>query len=372
MRRRSQVVTLLCVGLVCLAAVPNAAAEADDQVAHGFVYLAQLMVLHPLYSHLARLEGAISALRAPEVPVELPVVALGGRVYGQYIAGPVVLHWPGDAWSRRRGIAQQELTTPIVRQAQALPPDLVARLDWERSRAQEATRQALLEAEARDSRELAEATARLYRENQERLQNLDDAATAAADAPTRQSVEGEIEAELARRRDAQQRRVAELRSELLKSQETRTRAAEHDVWREADLRLRPASAQIGRTLRADMLQQMTRMTTPAWLSTVQVRLAAPRLPTAGSLPDDWDTSVRAAREDARRRRLDELVRQRSRAAQIILDATALAAERVARGQCIAIRVVPRDDPAGPDLTDSIADGLRDLWSVAGESRSQEE
>ncbi len=336
----------------------------------GFVYLAPLAALHPMYPDLARLDEAVRALRADQLPPEFPVLAMGGRIHGEYIAGPIVLHWPGERWLARHDDVVARLSRPIAQQASGLPPDLQARLSWETDRIRRATATQLLEAEAEASRDLARATMDTYRDNQERLLDADSGTEASSD--TRQSVVDVIETDLAALESRQKTRLAELKDTLEQRQEAEIRELERDVWRAADQRLRPALGAAGRALRETMTRQMGHMTTPAWLSTVQLRLPTPALPDMARHDLAASRAISLSRQEQRDRQADALIKRRVEITKSILDAAAIAAQRIARQRGVRLYTVPADEPVGTDMTDDIAEALRQMWAGVRQPRAQEE
>lgn len=326
----------------------------------GHVYLAQLMVRHPLYPDLVRLERAIQSLQRPEPEMVLETFTSGTRIGGEYIAGPVISRWPMDRLAARRDEIVSGLSALPEPTLASLPEDLASELQWRRDHIQRAARLELLTARADSSRELADASVKLYRENQERLTSLGEKLEGPGEDPD--DVRAELEAHLAQMRNEHQEHLDRLEHAIAE----RTRAAiaqsERSAWRRAGTRLRRPSGGISESLREGMIETLQSFPFPDWLGEVSLEIPAPQLPT-GETARSETGAVETARQESRRRLAAELVRRRAVITESIRNAARLGAERVARKHGVRLQFSPVGEARGPDMTEEIGEALSVLWGA---------
>ena len=334
---------------------------AGGRQAEGHVYLAQLAAHHPLHADLVKLDEAIRALRAPDEPGRLPLLHLAPALTGPYAAGPVAVELRELTLEARRERAAARVSEALpVAPPERLPPDLEARLGWSRAQAERDAARELLEAESAAGREVAAEVARLYRENQERLNDLGERIVGAP--PAREAVIQELEAEIAGLQQEHERRLAELETRLAAGTREQLVAAERAAWQEARRRLIPPADALAAAPSAAMSRNMRAAQFPAWPAQVRVEFPQPDLaaPEAVSRRSARDVEDRHAR--ARERQVEALVRGRAETTRRILAATRLAAEKVARDRGIRLSFPPAEDPVGTDMTAEIGAALRQLWA----------
>lgn len=336
---------------------------AVGQGAEGHVYLAQLAAHHPLYADLAQLDDAIRALRAPHEPGKLPLLDPAPTLAGPYVAGPIAVELREATLEARRERATARVLQALpVEAPERLPPDLETWLGWSRAQAERAAERKLLEAESDAGREVAAEIARLYRENQERLNDLWERVPGAP--PAREAVIEELEAEIGRLQQEHERRLGVLETRLAAQVRDQVVEAERAAWEEARRRVVPPRGPLAVEPAEAMSRKMRAAEFPAWPAQVRVEFPQPDLP----LPDAVSRRPDAERghEQARERQVEALIRGRAETTRRILAATRLAAEKVARERGIKLHFPPVDDPVGPDMTGEIGEAIAQLW--AGDRR----
>ncbi|NSW55814.1 MAG: hypothetical protein HPY44_07375 [Armatimonadetes bacterium] len=326
----------------------------------GHVYLAQLMVRHPLYPDLVRLERAIQSLQTPEPEMVLETFTAGARIEGEYIAGPVISRWAVERLVARRDEIVTGLSTVLDPTLASLPEDLASELQWRRDQIQRAARLELLTARADSSRELAEASVRLYRENQERLTSLGEELEGAGENP--EDVRAELEEHLAQMRAEHEERLDRLEHTVAQRTQAAIAQSERSAWRRARTRLRRPTGGISESLREGMIETLQSFPFPDWLSDVSLQIPAPQLPT-GDVARDAVGTVDSARQCNRERLAAELVRRRAVITENIRNATRLGAERIARKHGVRLQFSPVGDAQGPDMTEEIGEALSALWGA---------
>lgn len=343
---------------------PDSRASSGAVAREGHVYLAQLAALHPLYADLERIEQSIAELRGAEKPLELPQFALGGRLGGEYIAGPVVASWPEAAWQQRRqGLAGATCEPAEPGPApQQLPPDLQATVQGRTRQAQREYEAHLLRERAEAEYSVAEASTLAYRDN---LEALEQERAASSGADVRGAVQAQIDARTAEVWQAQQARLSGVELQARQRREGRVAAARREAQRQAASRLQPPSEDVGR-LREQLAAALTGFEVPGWIERAATRLPTAELPAAG----DARAAAEESRSRAREKQLQSLIECRARVTRELFRATRLAAEKVARQEGIRLHYVPEEQPVGADLTAQIAAKMRKLWAGAGQASGQ--
>lgn len=343
-------------------AVSGGAVQADrGQAAEGHVYLAQLATHHPLYADLGRLDEAISALRRPDEPATLPLLDPPLSLAGPYAVGPVAVELRETTLGIRREGAVERVSAALPLEApDSLPPDLEARLGWSKVQAERAAARELLEAQSAAGRDVAAHTARLYRENQERLNDLGDRIVGAP--PAREAVIAELEAEIADLQQEHEHRLAELEVRLAARTRAEISEAERAAWEEARRRLVAPTGPLAGEPAGMMSRNMRAAEFPAWPAQVRVEFPQPELPAPDAVWRRSGEDVEQRLRQARERQVEALVGGRAETTRRILAATRLAAERIARERGVRVRFPPAEAPVGPDMTEEIGAALRQLWT----------
>lgn len=335
----------------------------DTQPGSGFdghVYLAQLVTKHPLYPDLVRLERAIQALQAPEPQMVLDTFSVRTRIGGEYIAGPVIARWPMDRLSQMRDRVALGLTDLPEPAISALPDDLASELQWRRTQVQRAGRLELLRAQAESSRQLAEASTRLYRENQERLTSLGEKLEGPGESPD--EVRAELEARLDEMREEHRGRLARLERSIAERTQATISQAERSAWRRTGARLRRPSGGISESLRQGMVDTLRGFEFPDWLGDVSLTIPGAGSPEGQQVVGDTG-AVDAARQETRKRFAAELVRRRSVIEGSLHAATRMAVVRISRKHGVRLQLSPIGEAVGPDMTEEIGKSLSELWAA---------
>ena len=353
------VVTLLS---GCPEAPPREVLRRDEPVS-GYAYTAVLAARHPLWEALVRLEEALAELAEDEwTPVLEPRERRFERV--------VLLESYAFADPEERIDAL--LTSwraqypQIVPDREELRTDLVARIDWEESRAAAMVRRRMAAAEAEESRRLAQIRARLVRYHQERLTNLAidaeirDSETAAAAEQERQRVWDSIEWEMEAERQLGREKLAALEEEISAEAEERIQRARDRA--EAVLAEREAEiSQVG----ADLYDEMVEAMQAPWPDTGEGSAAATAEPDEANVRLD---AAEATRERAELARTDKAALQRERLLQSIgrlrtqiKTGTEQAARVVAYRRGIDLQLLPGEAAHGQDFTSAIAEDLEEFW-----------
>ncbi len=332
----------------------------------GYAYLAPLATHHPLYVDLVRLDQAIQRLRLPETALQ-PAALPPGDWLERTLAGEAgALEWPAEAWLARRQRVSGALVGPPPQPPDKLPADLAATVRFRKRQAAQAATAQLLEAETRASRELASASAELYRSNQERLNDLGERLGGTGE--TREAVIAELEAELTRLSQQHEQRLAQLKAELAAQSQAQAEEAERAAWRQAEERLQPPMRVAARSLGAAIVERMGSLTPPEWPAKLPVALPAMALPLPEMAPPGTDEGIERGRREARARQAQLLVTRRAEITHRILAATRLAAEKVARDRRLRLYLLPGDDAVGPDVTTEITGAVQGFWAAQDTSQ----
>ncbi|MGC9317964.1 MAG: hypothetical protein ACP5KN_08015 [Armatimonadota bacterium] len=364
------VVAAGCVGAGC---GPRTAREMPrpGERREGYAYTAMLMARHPLYDALGELETALEELGDGDWrPVLEPIDA---RFEQMALMESMAFADPSE---RLVDLSRQwrESYPAVAIDPEKLAADLQTRIDWEREQAHRHVAERMAEAEAAQSRRIAQLRARLVRQQQERLINLGitvnsaDPEVAKQAERERERVWDTIEAQVGIQRQSGEEALAELREQLQAEAQRRVDAAVERAratmaGREAEMRA------AGSELHAEMGDEMFR----PWQGPAQTEVMVQSDPSAANAGLDAAEMSRAqakqAREEAaqvqRRRLFSAIGRLRSQ----IKSGTERAARVVAYRQGIDLQLLPGGSARGEDMTGIISQHLEAFWSVSEDRRS---
>ena len=328
----------------------------------GYAYTAVLMATHPLYETLARLEMAAETLGEDQTPTALgllgpalePVTLTEAAVYSP---DPAALQsW--ESWWR-------EQYTGSLDRGEGLPRDLLAGLEWEREQARQQVDQSMLEAEAQLTRRLARLRARLVKEQQERLNNLEldlsspESAVLEAAQAERQRIWDAIELRLALERERGEGDLAELRRRLEAEAGDRVAAARARAEERVQMRAEQM-ATAGVELHDEMGGEIGDLSwgtlAPQALS-VGAEQANARL---GEGEQSREAAEQARSAALQRQRMQLLVAE-ARLRNRLKSDTEIWATAVARRYDVQLQLIPGGRRDGRDMTGTIAVELRRVW-----------
>lgn len=333
----------------------------QPRVAH--VYTARLMSEHPLYEQYRRLEQEIAALRRPcVVPALSPLSLDMGELI---IPGPEPPSFPLGQFDEGRREWQLTLIPPPAPLTSELAPDLAARLRWAEARARERTREQLAEVQSREDAIVARVRAQAVRDRQEALNNvgldltIKEGEVRATIQRERQRLWDEIEAEVSAARTAADEKIEAERQRLARD-EARTKAQS-----EAELRaLMRKRLEISVKSGSETKTRMSNAMTPPQLPPMQQQVTwSPQVSVASAAA--LQPSVPALTASDRRLRLGQaasLAEQRARLGAEILEAVAVAAQRIASLQGMSLTFPPGERAAGSDVTEQIRPQLRQMYT----------
>ncbi len=339
-------------------------APAEPEV--GYAYTAVLMEHHPLYQALAKLDWTIQMLAsdkwaAPPVTFERRAEAV--LSLEPYTRPP---DYGGMTDLRARWLSQYGQMEPF---GVGLSRDLLAGIEWQREQARQHVQDALADARAQASRELAQLQARLVRDQQERLNNLElDLSAPEAEVALRASRERErvwqmIREQVAAEKEASEKRLAALERRLEAEAAARLSTAEQagrDVMRQRAGEMQ----RVGDALHAEMTDAM-RHERAQETGSVRPRRVEPteanaRLATAEQMRDE----ATAAREETVLRQLERLRRAEARLQGKVKRSTEVRALAVAQRRNLDVQLLPGGARRGRDMTEAIAADLDKLWNAA--------
>jgi hypothetical protein len=332
----------------------------------GYAYTAVLMRHHPLHAALEDLDWAIETMGG-ELGRSAPAM-VGGRF--ETVAFPA-------PYGRPSGLGQMEELRSRWREQQAelggvvgdFSQDLAARLAWERQQARQQVEEALSRARAGETRRLAQLQARLVREQQERLNNLEldlsvsEAEVARRAEAERQRIWAAIHAQVAAEKQASSGRLAELEQRLQRAAEDRISAAQEAA--QETVRQRAAEmALAGEALRAEMADEMEQ----PWAAEAGRFEEVVAEPTEANLRLSAAESMRQEAEAAGRqgawRQQERLARAQGRLRRQLKHSTEIAALAVAQRRHLLLELLPGGARRGSDMTELIAAELDELWNAA--------
>lgn len=337
----------------------------------GYAYTAVLVTRHPLWGALERLEQALDELAADEwEPVLKP---LDRRFEQVLFLESYALADPQDRLAVLESAWRAQY--PAVHyDRDRLSADLLARIDWERNRAERMIARRMSAVRAQESRRLAGLQARLVQKYQERLTNLAidtqmrDAERATAAERERQRIWELIEAEIDAERRAGQQIIVELEAQLREEVEVRLREAHDRVDRQVGRRA-TVMDRAGADLYAEMLEALQR----PWPDTGTGSASA------GAEADEANLMLEVAdssREQAEQARRDKAELQRERLLQALgrlraqlKSGTESAARVVAYRRGINLHLLPGEAPRGENYTGVIAEELEQFWRFGEDQRS---
>lgn len=337
----------------------------------GYAYTAMLMVRHPLYEALGELESALEELADGDwQPVLEPI---GARFEQMALAESFAFADPSQRLVHlRRG--WRESYPQVEIDPENLAADLQTRIQWERQQARRYVAERMADAEAAESRRIAQLRARMVRQQQERLLNLGIEAASADQQLSeqaqreRQRVWDAIEAQVEAERRAGQEALAELREQLQAEAQQGVDDALEDAraimaGRETEMRT------AGSELHAEMAQEMSR----PWQGVAQAEVMVESDPSAANAAlreaDSLRVQAEQAREEAaelQRRRLHSAI---GRLRAQIKSGTERAARVVAYREGIDLQLLPGGSARGENVTGIIAQRLEAFWSVSEDRRS---
>jgi len=329
----------------------------------GYAYIPVLATEHPLYGELQRLERALYELEGGVLPQSLkPPMAREALV----IAGVAPRDYPAWQLENRRLTwqtgTQQELPTGLG----ALAPDLQARLAWQRRQIRSQAREQLRVAEAEESQRLAHIRVQAVKSRQERLDNLGldltigDSEAAAAAEQERKRIWREIEAELAKERQAGEARLTRLTAKVRAQERKQIGEAVKEVLRRM---ARRAQAPITSTepLREAMNEELLGVALPSWAQQHTIRVdteAAGQM--LSSAEQSWDQAM-GEMEASRHRQIDRMMKRRVALTKLIVEGTRSATRRIAAELGLTVHFPPLEAAVGVDLTPRLRERLRRLW-----------
>lgn len=336
----------------------GAGKEAPDPSAgrhQGRVYVAQLLPLHPLYPELLRLDEMIAALRRAQPERLDPPQGLPDWARPQALGPGPVFAWPLERWHQRQALGGTPADAGDEDEEEGLPEDLQAGLTWRRRQAQREMEQELLQARADLSAELSARAVRWTLDAQERMAGASGTDGSATEEAIRAEVDARVE-DLRRWQEEYLRDLERSRREVMEGQISAAREA---ALRAANSRRRAPAGLAGDDLAEAVREALQPMDVSAWPGRVDLSLPPVQLPAPpGPGAPASDAAAWAARRDAT---AAALVASRNSLQDRMLEATALAAERVARRQGLSLRSGPPGDH-DPDLTGQVGNALRGLWS----------
>ncbi len=337
----------------------------------GYAYTAVLMSRHPLYHALADLEAAIDELGDDEWdPVLEPI---DERFEQIAFLESFALADPAERLAALRG-GWRDGYPDLDLEPGALSPDLQARIDWERRRAARVVAERMAAGEAAETRRLAQLRAELVREHQERLTNLRIegglGGTERAERAEREQLRvwETIEAQLEAERQAGRELLAELEARLGREAGLRIEAAQ----RRADDATAARSNEMlaaGSGLYGEMIAEMSAPWAgpPGEEATALGRADEPNARLAEA--EGSRQRAEAVRREAAREQRLRLVRAVGRLRARLKSGTETAARVVAHRDGIDLQLLPGGSARGENMTDTIGDKLRALWSGAEGQRS---
>lgn len=341
----------------------------------GYAYTAVLMTRHPLYAALVDLETALADLGDGQWSPVLP--PLDTRFAPLMASHRLVAGDPAGQIAARRE-DWRESYPPLELPRDALTQDLQARIAWEQRQAGSDVTERLAQAEAEETRRIAQLRAALVLQYQERLTNLridevfsrsqgDEAAAERARAE-RERVWQAIEAELEAERGAGRELLAELEERLRAEAEGRlatVRQRADAVAAERSATMAAAGAELHDEMAAALARAWPQPAPEAVELTAQSAAANQRLATA----EGARQAAEAARREVAERQRREVLRALGRLRAQLKSETETAARVVAHRDGIDLRLLPGRAPHGADVTSSMARKLEAFWSEAGRRRS---
>lgn len=333
----------------------------SPRLAH--VYTARLMNEHPLYEQYRRLEQEIAALRRPcVVPTLSPLFLDMGELV---ISGPEPPQFPLAQFDEDRREWELTLLPPPTPPPSDLAPDLAARLRWAEARARERTQEQLAQIRSQQDSIVAEVRAAAVRERQEALNNVGlDLTIKEADLPEanqreRRRLWAEIEAEVSASRASANEKIEAARQRLTQEQDRAIAQSE------AELRaLMRKRSEISLKSGSETKSRMSNAITPPQPPSMQQQVTwSPQASVASAAA--LQPSVPALRDADRRLRLAQAARlaaQRARLGSEILEAVAVASQRLAGLQGMTLQFPPGEQAAGRDVTEQIRPQLRQMYT----------
>lgn len=337
----------------------------------GYAYTAPLVARHPLWRALERMEQALYELSDDGW---VPALQPRERRFEQVIfLESYAFADPEERLSVLRGNWRARYPA-IELDYDDLSADLLARIGWERDRAEEMVRRRLARAEAEESARLAGLRAQMVRQYQERLTNLRidsqirDAETASAAERERERVweliEAQMEAERIAGRELLEEMEAQLRAEAQRRVEA-ARARADAILTEREQLMRQA----GEDLYAEMIEAME----SPWPDTGEGTVSAEADAAEANVRLDAMQSLRLQAEQARQEKIElqrsRMLRDLARLRAQLKSGTETAALVVAYRRGINLHLLPGAAARGDDYTRIIAEELEEFWRVGEDQRS---
>jgi len=244
--------------------------------------------------------------------------------------------------------------------------DLEARLAWHRRQIRQQTQAQLRQTEAEDNRRLAELRIDASQRYQTELSNLgldlslSDADAEEQAAQRKQAIDQEIEQQLAEEVRQGQARLGQLRERLGQEEERAVAQARQQLLARSQERGRQWQASV-EDVREQLRQRLAEIGQPQWL---------PGEPASRSEPLALDQAeATRRREEAfaeyralRAQQVARLVARKAALTAAIAAGTRQAAQWAAWGENIDLQVLPDEARQGEDVTDTINQRLRLIWT----------
>ena len=327
----------------------------------GFVWLAELMEVHPLY-RVARGLGERTAWGAETAGVG----AERGGEAGGVLAFPVT--WsgvPSGLPGERLSWVASLPAAPEYRPGD-LPPDLGATRDWRFRQAENRTAYQLAAAAGEESRRMARLRESLVRGRLSELTNLGLSPRLTPEEAQKQLAEGgeavwaQIRAKLQIEQTASDRRLVASREQLGAEERAEKALILSEVEGLARQR-QGGSMREGRDPRAALLQEMEQVAGDTGGVSAPARTELLQWNSGRAGPDE-EASVRAGLTEARRRELQRLREEKGRLLLAIARDTRRTVTGLAYQQRWRLSVVPPADPVGTDLTGIARHHLQQFWA----------
>ncbi|MEN6642990.1 MAG: hypothetical protein ABFE08_11130 [Armatimonadia bacterium] len=355
------IISLTCHGCGRKSAPAVSFSGRPPRVAH--VFTARLMNEHPLYEQYRRLEQEIAALRRPcVVPALSPLFLDMGELI---IPGPEPPSFPLEQFTERRHDWELTLLPPPTPPPSDLAPDLAARLRWAEARAKEQTSEQLAAVRNEQDSIVAAVRAKAVRDRQEALNNVGlDLTIKEADLPEatereRRRLWAEIEAEVSAARAAADQRIKAARQRLVQQEARGVAESEAEIRGLMRKRLE-ISLKSGSETKSRMSNAITPPQAPpmqrqvAWSPQVSIASAAALRPSVPALA--------ASDQRLRMAQAARLAAQRAKLGSEILEAVAVASQRLAGLQGMTLSFPPGERAAGRDVTEQIRPQLRQMYT----------
>jgi hypothetical protein len=344
---------------------PAASADEPFELRSGYAYLADLATTHPLYPELRRLDETLEAMRRSSAPEEISFPSpRGGEAF---LSAPAAPAFPRALWGLRLATWRESAPPLVPPDASFLSDDLQVLLNWQGREEGEklATEMRLLEES--EGRELAKLRIAAVRRRHEELANLglrnpeqEDVAALTAAGEAARKIWQQIDAEVAVAKAQSDRRLETVREQKRRTALATLAEYERSLQQEMAKRTK-VSVSAGREERAEAekaleamkpettrVQSAERLASSTGASTLRAAAAA--------------QAVRSTYLKVRDRQIHDIAVQKADLTRQILDATDAAARAAAFEQGVELRLLPGDEPAGSNVTETVRGALKQRWS----------